>query len=89
MSADLPDDVLKDDLALSLARMMAAANKRARELGVDASQSLITITQRANGAETLWRINYGAKNYIGRRGGDLMIDLNPRDGSIQNELRGQ
>ena len=37
MSGNLPDDVLRDDLAVSLARMIANANARARELGVDES----------------------------------------------------
>ena len=89
MSGNLPDDVLNDDLAVSLARMLATANRRAGELGVNAQQSLITITQQLNGGETSWRINYGAKPYIGRRGGDLIIDINPNDGSIRNERRGQ
>jgi hypothetical protein len=89
MSANLPDDVLRDELAVSLARTIATANRHARELGVDAGQSLITITKTANGVGTVWRICYGPKNYIGRRGGDLIIDINQADGSIQNVLRGQ
>jgi hypothetical protein len=89
MSGNLPDDVVNDELAVSLARMLAVANRRAGELGVNAQQSLITITQQIHGADTRWRINYGVKNYVGRRGGDLIIELDPRDGSIQNERRGQ
>ena len=71
MNPNLSDEVLADALAVSLARMMAAANKRARELGVDASQCSITIVQGSHAGETNWRVNYGVKEHVGRRGGDL------------------
>jgi hypothetical protein len=79
---------MKDDIAMDVARVMAAANKRARESGVDVGQSLITITQVIDdGAH--WRVTYGPKEYIGRRGGDLMIDIDPHDASVTRVLRGQ
>lgn len=88
MNATLTADVLQDDLAVSLARVLAAANKRARELGVDVLQSLITITQNfENGPR--WRVNYGPKDYVGRRGGDLIIEVDAGDISIKQVLRGQ
>ena len=84
----LTADVLQDDLAVLLARVLAAANKRARELGVDVLQSFITITQSfENGPR--WRVNYGPKDYIGQRGGDLMIEVDAGDISIKQVLRGQ
>jgi hypothetical protein len=89
MAVPLAADVLQDDLAISLARAIAAANKRAHELGVNAVQSLITITQQSSNREALWRINYGPKDYVGRRGGDLIIDVDPTDASIKNVLWGQ
>lgn len=71
-----------------LARVLAAANKRARELGVDVLQSFITITQSfENGPR--WRVNYGPKDYLGRRGGDLIIEVDAGDISIKQVLRGQ
>lgn len=70
MAAGLTIDVLQDDIAVSLARVMAVANKHARESGVDAPQSLITITQSSLEGDLVWRISYGAKDYINRRGGD-------------------
>jgi len=86
--AILSTDVLQDDIAVSLARVMTTANKRARELGVDILQSLITITQHfENGL--LWRINYGPKDYIGKRGGDLTIEVGGEDMKIKQVLRGQ
>jgi hypothetical protein len=88
MAAVLNADVLQDELAIALARVIAAANKRARELGVDARQSIVTITQIIEG-EPRWRINYGPKDYLGRRGGDLIIDVDPSDASVKQVLRGQ
>lgn len=88
MSATLSADVLQDDLAIELARVLAVANQRARELGVDVSRSFITITQSfADGPR--WRVNYGPKDYVGRRGGDLMIEIDAADVSIKQVLRGQ
>ncbi len=86
--ATLSPDVLQDDLAVSLARVLAAANKRARELGLDVPQSLITITQHAEDG-LRWRINYGPRNYLGRRGGDLVVEVDAKDASIKQVLRGQ
>lgn len=88
MSATLSPDVLQDDLAVTLARVLTAANKSARESGIDVVQSLITISQIAdNGFH--WRINYGPKDYVGRRGGDLIVDVDGSDASVIRVLRGQ
>jgi hypothetical protein len=89
MAVALTADVLQDELALSLACALAVANKRARESGIDVLQSLITITQRPVNGQLLWRINYGPKDYIGRRGGDLIIEIDPINASIEQVLRGQ
>lgn len=88
MAAILSSEVLQDNLAVSLARVIAAANKRAGEFGVDVLQSIITITQMTNG-EACWRINYGAKDYVGRRGGDLIVDVDANNASIKRVLYGQ
>jgi len=84
----LSTDVLQDDLAVTLARVMAAANKRARELGVDVVQSFISVTQQFDNGSN-WRVNYGSRDYINRRGGDIMIDVNGEDMKIKQVLRGQ
>lgn len=88
MAAVLSSEVLQDNLAVSLARVIAAANKHASELGVDVLQSIITITQMTNG-EACWRINYVPKDYIGRRGGDLIVDVDANNVSIKRVLHGQ
>ena len=89
MNTTLPADVFQDDVVVSLARAMAAANKRARELGIDVLQTLITITQRPLNGSTFWQINYGPKDYIGQRGGDLIIEIDSGDASIHQVLWGQ
>lgn len=88
MGVTLSADVLEDDMAVSLARVLASANKRARELNVDVPQSLITITQLIDDG-SCWRISYGHKDYAGRRGGDLVIEVDATDASIKQVLRGQ
>ena len=89
MAATLTATVLQDDLAISLARAMAVANKKARELGVDVFQSLISITQHTLNDSSVWRINYGPKDYVNRRGGDVLIEVDMHDATIKRVLRGQ
>jgi len=88
MGATLSADVLEDDMAISLARVLASANRRARELNIDVPESLITITQLIDNVPC-WRINYGPKDYVGRRGGDLVIEVDATDASIKQVLHGQ
>jgi hypothetical protein len=88
MSVSLTSEVLQDNVAVFVARAIAAANKRAREFGVDVSQSLITITQSfENGPR--WRVNYGPKDSVGRRGGDLIVDVDAADATVMQVLHGQ
>jgi len=88
MAATLTNEVLQDDMAVALARVIAAANKHARELGVDVVQSIITISQQFDNGLN-WHVNYGPREYINQRGGDLMIEINGEDMKIKRVLRGQ
>jgi len=89
VTINLGADVLEDEIAVSLARVVASANRRAREMGVDVSQSIISISQHSPGGGWLWRVNYGPKQYVGRRGGDLIVEVDPTDASIKQVLWGQ
>ena len=89
MAQTLTDKVLRDRLAVSLACALAAANEKARESGVDVTQSLISITQQTMNAESLWRINYGPKDYVNRRGGDLIVYVDAHSATVKRILRGQ
>ena len=90
MSALLPAEVLQDEIALALAHIVATANKRASEAGVDVRDSLITITQASTAAteEAYWRVNYGPRE-MNMRGGDFIVDVNAGDASIKQVLYGQ
>jgi hypothetical protein len=63
--------------------------QEARDLGVDVVDSLITISQHPLNGGFVLRINYGPKDYTGRRGGDLLIEVDVKDASIRKVLRGQ
>lgn len=89
MAATLTAEVLQDDLAVSLARAMATANRKAREFGIDVAQSLISVTQHTLNGSSVWRINYGPKDYVNRRGGDVLIEVDMHEATIKRVLRGQ
>lgn len=63
-------------------------NQDGNEFGVDVSQSLITITQSFENSPC-WRVNYGPKDYVGRRGGDLIVDVDAADARVTQILHGQ
>jgi len=81
--------VLEDELAMSLARAMAAANDRARREGVELKRSLVTAAEHGAPDEVCWRFSYGPRDYVRRRGGDLIIDVGIDDGQVRRVLRGQ
>ena len=68
---------------------VAAANERARREGVEIKQSLVTVTEQAGQSGVCWRINYGPRNYVGRRGGDLIVEVGLDDARVRRVLRGQ
>jgi hypothetical protein len=61
MSIVLTAEYLADEVAVSVAHILASANRRARQLGCEVSQSLVTISQHFDNG-WFWRINYGPKN---------------------------
>lgn len=83
------DETLQDEIAVSVAQVLALANRKAKELGIDVRESLITVSQHLAKGIWLWRVHYGARDYINRRGGDLMIDIDPASADIKQILHGQ
>jgi len=53
MSVTLSNEVLEDNVAMFRARAIAAANKRAREFGVDINQSFLAERSREAGSLSL------------------------------------
>jgi hypothetical protein len=88
MNTSLTAEDLADEVAVSVAHILAAANRRARQLGCEVSQSLVTISQHFDGG-WFWRINYGPKNPTAQRGGDLIVDVNADNAEVKRVLRGQ
>jgi len=86
MAAMLTAEVYQDDVAVTIANVMATANKRASEMGIDVAESLLTITQRLQEDIIYWRINYGPKDYINTRGGDLVVDISAISGEVEQVL---
>jgi len=89
MATILSKETLQDEIAVSVATVLASANRKAKELGIDVKESLITVSQHLAKDVWLWRVHYGARDYVGRRGGDLMIDIDPASADIKQILRGQ
>jgi len=88
MAIVLTKEVLQDEIAVTLAQVIAAANKSAAAAGIDVKESNISIEQLPS-SDILWRINYGPRDYSLRRGGDFIVDVWERNMSIKQVLRGQ
>ena len=88
MNTSLTAEDLADEFAVSVAHILAAANRRARQLGREAPQSLVTISQHFDGG-WFWRINYGPKDPTTQRGGDLIVEVNADDAEVKRVLHGQ
>jgi hypothetical protein len=89
MSALFDEDIARDDVAVSMARALVIANRRARQLGIDVGDRLVSVAQRPSADRFVWQVDYLPKQYVGRRGGDFSIEVDPADGSIRREVRGQ
>lgn len=83
------DEIRQDDLAFSIARATALANAAAIAQGRNLSQSLITISEETPPPDRHWRVHYGPRDFRGRRGGDLIVIVNERLGTVDRVLRGQ
>lgn len=89
MDGALLAEAIQGRMARSLAQAMMVANTSARSFGIDVDQSQISITRQPLGEHSSWRINYGPAKYVGRRGGDLMIEVDSLTASVIRVLRGQ
>jgi hypothetical protein len=83
------ETIREDARAMAVARVLAVADQTALAQGIDLSRSLITITEESPPAEHVWRIHYGPREYVSRRGGDLMVLVDDRDGEVQRIIHGQ
>jgi hypothetical protein len=83
------EELRQDGLAMSVARAVALANEAAVAHGTDPAESLVSISEESSAAGRVWRVHYGPRDYVGRRGGDLIVLVDDRGQSVQRVIRGQ
>ena len=79
----------QDRLAMSVAQAVSVANDAALRHGTDPANSSVTITEHGSLAARIWRVHYGPRDYVGRRGGDLIVGVDEQAGTVQEVIRGQ
>jgi hypothetical protein len=89
MATPALNEIQQDSLAMAVARALAIANETAAAKGVNPAESLVTITEEAAPGGRLWRIHYGPRNYLHRRGGDLLVLVDESTYTVQRVLKGQ
>ena len=89
MAISLTEDVLADEMAVDLARVLAAANKKARDIGVTIEESFVSLEQVANGPGVHWLVNYGPADCVNQRGGDVSIEVDLDSANIVDVRLGQ
>lgn len=82
-------ELQQNHLVTSVARALALANEAALKQGTVPADSLVTITEETSPTGRLWRIHYGPRDYVGRRGGDLIVLVDERADAVQRIIRGQ
>ncbi|MBW3540225.1 MAG: hypothetical protein KY476_08140 [Planctomycetes bacterium] len=83
------EEMQQDELVMSVARAMALANEAAYAHGADPTTCLVTIAEETGPAGIRWRVNYGPRDYVNRRGGDLIVLVDERAGTVEQVTRGQ
>lgn len=71
------------------AAALALANEAAAAQGTDVAAALITISEDTPPPNRRWRVHYGPRDYVHRRGGDLIVLVDEQAGTVQQILRGQ
>lgn len=89
MSVPALEDIQQDELAMTVAGVLALANEAAVAQGVELGRSLVTISEDSPPPKRIWRIHYGPRDYKLRRGGDVIVLVDERAGAVQRILRGQ
>jgi hypothetical protein len=88
MSIDSKSTAAQDDVVASVTTVLSIANQCAREQGVDIEQSLISITQQDEDFNQ-WRVNYGPRDFMNKRGGDVFVFVDASTKSVTQVLLGQ
>jgi hypothetical protein len=89
MASPALEGIERDGVALTIARALTIANEEATARGLDPAASVITVTEEVPPPGRVWRIHYGPREDVHRRGGDLTVLVEERTGSVQQVIRGQ
>jgi hypothetical protein len=89
MAVALTEDVLRDDVAETVAKVLSVANRRAGAAGVNAVDSVISVSQCPRAEGGAWQVEYGPQNAAGRRGGGLTVEAAADGETAIRVLRGQ
>jgi hypothetical protein len=68
---------------------LTLANDAAIAQGTDPADSLVTIAEEAAPTGRVWRIHYGPRDYINRRGGDVIVLVDEKNDAVQRVIQGQ
>ena len=82
-------EMQQDDLVMSVARALSLANEAAQAQSTVPADALVTITEENSASGRLWRIHYGPRDYVARRGGDLIVVVDDAAPGVQRIIRGQ
>lgn len=83
------DDIRHDPLAISMAHALALANDAAKLRGTDLSSCIVTVSEESPPPRRRWRVHYGPRDYLNRRGGDLVVLVDETKGVVTEVLKGQ
>ena len=89
MSTVSLEELQQDRLAMSVARALNLANEAAVANGTEPADSLVSISEESSAAGRVWRVHYGPRDYVGRRGGDLIVFVDDSGETVQRVIRGQ
>jgi hypothetical protein len=89
MASSTIDEIQQDTLALSMAHAVVVANDTAKLRGTNVAECLVTVTEETPPPARSWRIHYGPRAYLSRRGGDLIVIVDESKAAVTKVLLGQ
>jgi len=78
-----------DEVVVSLASVIASANQEAQEAGLNEVDELLNLSFRTVEGKNVWEVTYGPHQTFSRRGGGLIVLVDPDDNSIVRVQHGQ
>ena len=76
-------------LGPSVGRVLTLANEAAIGYGANLADSLVLISEELSEGGPLWRVHYGPRDHVSRRGGDLIVVVDELAGVVQRVIHGQ